>query len=395
MILTKKQEEGLRLTLNKYLNGERYVVISGYAGTGKSTLVKFIIEALADYDVDPEKDVVYSTFTGKAAQVLLSKGNKNVSTLHKLLYEHFPRPNGTFYRKKRAYIEYKIVVVDEVSMAPRELMELLFSHNVFIIALGDPFQIPPVDKDQDNGLLNNPDVFLDEIMRQEMESNIIRLSMKIRNHEPIPYEWEQGSDAIVIPKKDLNTGVLQWANQIITGTNATRIAINNQMRTLLGRGMVPEEGDKVICLRNYWDVIASNGDPLVNGTIGYISKPYETYNQVPKWYGGGIIKVLDANFTSDTLSEFGWLQMDEKQILTGERCLDYKTLFKLGSNPRTSHLVPMEFTYGYAITGHKSQGSQWSNVLVIEEKFPFEKEEHARWLYTCCTRASEKLVLVR
>ena len=365
------------------------------AGTGKSTLVKFIIEALADYDIDPEKDVVYATYTGKAAQVLLSKGNKNVSTLHKLLYEHFPRPNGTFYRKKREYIDYKIVVVDEVSMAPRDIMELLFSHNVFIIALGDPFQIPPVDKDQDNGLLNSPDVFLDEIMRQEMESNIIRLSMKIRDHEPIPYEWEQGSDAIVIPKKDLNTGVLQWADQIITGTNATRIAINNQMRTLLGRGMVPEEGDKVICLRNYWDVIASNGDPLVNGTIGYISKPYETYNQVPKWYGGGIIKVLDAVFTSDTLSEFGYLQMDEKQILTGERCLDYKTLFKLGSNPRTSHLVPMEFTYGYAITGHKSQGSQWSNVLVIEEKFPFEKEEHARWLYTCVTRASSRLVLVR
>ena len=87
--------------------------------------------------------------------------------------------------------------------------------------------------------------------------------------------------------------------------------------------------------------------------------------------------------------------MDEKQILTGERCLDYKTLFKLGSNPRTSHLVPMEFTYGYAITGHKSQGSQWDKVLVIEERFPFEKEEHARWLYTCCTRASSRLVLVR
>ena len=395
MILTKKQEQGLYLTINKYLSNERYVVISGYAGTGKSTLVKFIIEALADYGIDPEEDVVYATYTGKAAQVLLTKGNKNVSTLHKLLYEHFPRPDGTFYKKKREYIDYKIVVVDEVSMAPRELMELLFKHNVFIIALGDPFQIPPVDKNQDNGLLNNPDIFLDEIMRQEMESNIIRLSMKIRNYEPILYEWEKNSDAIVISKKDLNTGVLQWADQIITGTNATRVAINNQMRTLLGRGTIPEEGDKVICLRNYWDIIAKNGDPLVNGTIGYISKPYETYNQIPQWHGGGIIKVLDANFTSDTLADFGYLQMDEKQILTGERCLDYKTLFKLGSNPRTSHLIPMEFTYGYAITGHKSQGSQWDKVLVIEEKFPFEKEEHARWLYTCCTRACSQLVLVR
>ena len=393
MILTKKQEEGLRLAVSKYLNGERYVVISGYAGTGKSTLVKFIIEALADYDIDPETDVVYATFTGKAAQVLLSKGNKNVTTLHKLLYEHFPRPDGTFFKKKREFIDYKIVVVDEVSMAPRNIMELLFTHNVFIIALGDPFQIPPVDKDQDNELLNNPDVFLDEIMRQELESDIIKLSMKIRNHELIDYY--KGSDAIVMSKKELNTGVLQWADQIIVGTNATRININNQMRRLLGRGEHPEEGDKVICLRNYWDIIATNGDPLVNGTIGYISSPYETYNQTPRWLGGDTIKVLNACFTSDTDANFNRLQMDEKQILTGERCLDYKKIFRLSANPKTAHLIPMEFTYGYAITGHKSQGSQWSNVLVIEEKFPFEREEHARWLYTCVTRASDKLVLVR
>ena len=60
-----------------------------------------------------------------------------------------------------------------------------------------------------------------------------------------------------------------------------------------------------------------------------------------------------------------------------------------------SHLVPIDFTYGYCITCHKSQGSQWDKVLVIEEKFPFDKVEHARWLYTAATRASEKLVIVR
>ena len=393
MILTKKQEEGLRLAVSKYLNGERYIVISGYAGTGKTTLVSSIIEAFADFNIDPELDVCYCSFTGKAAQVLLNKGNKNVSTLHKLLYDHFPRPNGTFYRKKKVALEYKIIVVDEVSMAPRDLMELLFSHKVFIIALGDPFQIPPVDKDQDNGLLNHPDIFLDEIMRQELESGIVRLSMKIRNHEPISYGKD--SDTIVMPKTSLNTGTLKWADQILVGTNATRIAINNQMRELLGRGTTPEEGDKVICLRNYWDILGVNGDPLVNGTIGYLVNPYETYNRIPSWMGGDVIKVVNSEFISDVGEDYGRLQMDEKQILTGERCLDYKTLFKLSANLATRHLVPMEFTYGYAITGHKAQGSQWGNVLVLEERFPFEREEHARWLYTCCTRAVDKLVLVR
>lgn len=391
MILTKKQEQGLSLCIEKYLNNERYCVISGYAGAGKSTLVKIIVQNLPG--IDPEEDVVYACFTGKAAQVLLKKGNKNVTTLHKLLYESIPKPDGTFYRKIKPEIDYKVVIVDEVSMAPRNLMELLFKHNVFIIALGDPFQLPPVDKDQDNGLLNNPDIFLDEIMRQSLDSEIIQLSMKIRNHESIDYF--KGKDVIVMPKTDLNTGVLQWADQILVGTNATRVAINNQMRDLLGRGDRPENGDKVICLRNYWDNFAVNDDPLVNGTIGYIDNVYESFNRIPAWAGGNIIKVLYADFISDSNADFGPLQMDEKQILTGERCLDYRTIYRLMSNRRTQHLVPMEFTYGYAITGHKSQGSEWDKVLVLEERFPFEKEEHARWLYTCVTRASEKLVLVR
>lgn len=391
MILSNRQEQGLKTCIEKYINGEKYCVISGYAGAGKSTLVKFIVQNLPG--INPEDDVVYACYTGKAAQVLLKKGNKNVITLHKLLYESIPKPDGTFFRRPKPFIDYKIVIVDEVSMAPKQLMELLFTHNVFIIALGDPFQLPPVDKNQDNGLLNNPDVFLDEIMRQALDSEIIRLSMQVRNRES--FDYFTGHDAIVMPKKDLNTGVLKWADQILVGTNATRVAINNQMRDLMGRGNKPENGDKVICLRNYWDNLATNDDPLVNGTIGYISDVYETYNKTPNWAGGEIIKVLEAKFTSDSDADFGLLQMDEKQILTGERCLDFRKIYKLTSNWRTAHLVPMEFTYGYAITYWKAQGSEWDNVVVLEEGFPYDAETHARAMYTAITRASNKLVWVR
>ena len=390
MILTNKQEQGLKICIKKYLNHERCCVISGYAGAGKSTLVKYIVQSLPG--IDPDEDVVYACYTGKAAQVLLKKGNKNVMTLHKLLFDSLPKPDGTFYHKPKPYIGYPIVIVDEVSMAPNSLMNLLFKHNVFVIALGDPFQLPPVDKDQDNGLLYNPDIFLDEIMRQSLDSEIIRLSMKIRSSELIPYN--KGHDVIVMPKRELNTGALQWADQILTATNATRVNINNQMRDLMGRGNKPEEGDKVICLRNYWDSLDNDFNPLVNGTIGTLYDVYETYNCLPKWTKNNqIIKVLQAGFTSDMGTDFGELSMDEQEILTGQRCLDSKTIYKLGK--RYSHLIPMEFTYGYAITGHKSQGSEWDKVLVMEERFPFDKLEHARWLYTCATRASEKLVLVR
>ena len=182
MQLTLKQQKGLNIALQRYKDNEKYTVIGGFAGTGKSTLVKFIISALCNEGVD-ERDVCYATFTGKAAQVLLKKGNKNVSTLHKLLYDSFPQITGGFIRKPKTEIDYKIVVVDEVSMAPKTLMDLLFRHRVHVICLGDPFQLPPVDKDQDNHLLDNPHIFLDEIMRQAAESEIIRLSSQIRNQE--------------------------------------------------------------------------------------------------------------------------------------------------------------------------------------------------------------------
>lgn len=110
----------------------------GYAGTGKTTLVKFIISALEQYGINPDKDVVYTSFTGKATQVLQKKGNKNVSTLHKLLFEHYPRPDGTFFRKPVSFIPYKIVIVDECSMVPKELLERLISYQVHVICLRRP-----------------------------------------------------------------------------------------------------------------------------------------------------------------------------------------------------------------------------------------------------------------
>lgn len=136
MQLTKKQEEGLKIAVQRYRAKEKYTVISGYAGTGKSTLVKYIIEAL---DV-PDNRVAYATYTGKAAEVLRKKGNPNAITLHKLLYKNVLKPDGTYYRKPKDFIEYRVVVVDEVSMVPKDMMNLLFRFsNVYVLCLGDPF----------------------------------------------------------------------------------------------------------------------------------------------------------------------------------------------------------------------------------------------------------------
>lgn len=392
MELTNKQEEGLKTALERYKNGEKYTTISGYAGTGKSTLVKFIISAL---DVEESK-VAYAAYTGKAAEVLRKKGNPNAMTLHRLLYDSIPRPAGGFYRKPKTKLDYTIVVVDEVSMVPKSMIDLLLAHKVYVIFLGDPFQLPQIDKKEAHTLLDKPHIFLDEVMRQAAESEIIQTTMKIRNYENI--DFNKGKEVIVIPKKELVTGHLTWADQVICGTNATRQALNNQIRGLYGFEGLPQDGEKIVIKRNYWDICNNCGDALVNGCIGTFKNPFESFRRLPSYIKNNRrdLPVIISEFVSEDGSSFGNIEFDKDFLLIEEPCIDWKVSYQLSKlKNKLGDIIPKQATYGYALTGHAAQGSQWDKVLVIEENFPFSKEEHARWLYTCCTRPSEKLVLVR
>lgn len=392
MILTNKQEEGLKIILDRHKRNEKYTVVAGYAGTGKSTLVKFAIEAL---NVESSK-VAYATYTGKAAEVLRKKGNPGACTLHKLLYDHFPMPGGGFYRKPKTELDVTIVVVDEVSMVPKPMVDLLLKHKIYVIFLGDPFQLPQIDKDTENHLLDKPHIFLDEIMRQAAESEIIQLTMKIRNGESL--DSFKGNEVQIFKKNEFNTGMMTWADQIIVATNATRQSINQQMRKILGYSGLPQHGERMICLRNYWDDCNDAGDALVNGTTGIIENPFESFRRIPAYIKNDRrdLPTIVGNFIPDGGIEFHSIEMDKEMIMTGEKCIDWRVAYQLGKlKPKIGDIVPKEFDFAYAITCHKAQGSEWEKVLVIEEGFPFAKEEHARWLYTACTRAASRLVLVR
>ena len=390
MELTAQQLKGLDIAVQRYRSHEKYTVISGYAGSGKSTLVKFLVAAL---DI-PEEDIVYACFTGKACNVLQQKGCKNVSTLHRLLYEFRPCSDGTFIKLPRTDIEYDLVIVDECSMASKDLIDQLFRHQVHVICLGDPGQLPPINPEDDNHLLDSPHVFLSEIHRQAQESEIIRVSMDIRAGRPL--ELLDGKDVKIIDRDDLVEGMYLWADQILCAKNETRIGINNHMRQLLGREGDPQDGDKVICLRNYWETLDSNGNPLINGTIGYLQNNYTRLIKYPYFInGGGSFDAINSRLLTETDSRFGELLMDKRLILEGKESLDWKTKWALSKKDKFAWMVPMEFTYGYAITTHKAQGSQWDKILIYEENFPFAKEEHQRWLYTAVTRAAEKCVIVR
>ena len=390
MELTLKQEEGLKETLRRYKNHEKYVTISGYAGTGKSTLVRFIIAALG---IEEEK-IAYATFTGKAAEVLRRKGNKNAMTLHKLLYEFYPKRDGGFIKKPKLELEYDIVVVDECSMVPKSMIDMLLAHKIFVIFLGDPGQLPMIDKTESHDLLQHPHVFLDQIMRQAAESEIIRLTMKIRNGESIPFM--KGKEVMVIPRKELVTGHLTWGDIVITATNANRHAFNKQIRELKGKKGLIEDGDKLLIKRNYWNDCNDDGDALVNGTIGTIHNVFETFARIPRFIKADDhnIPIVAGEFIPEIGSSFGNIDFDKTFLDKEQPFLDWRASYQL-SRTKYANLNPRQATYGYAITCHSAQGSQWSKVVVIEENFPFDREEHKRWVYTGCTRPEEKLVLVR
>lgn len=393
MVLTKKQEEGLKIAVERYRNGDPWVCISGYAGSGKSTLVKFIVEAL---QLDPEEDVAYIAFTGKAASVLRQKGNPNACTAHKLLYYSKRLPNGRFCFNPREKLEknYKVIVVDEVSMLPVTLWNLLLSHNIFVIACGDPGQLPPIDKSTDNCVLNTPHVFLDEIMRQAQESEIIRLSMDIREGKRIMYS--KGKEVQVIQPREIISGMYDWADQILVATNRKRKEINDFMRAAAGREGAPEIGDKVICLANQWDTLDTTGEnALVNGSIGYITEIQKDEIYIPIFNFPNPLPIYRCNVHSDLDGDFENIIADYRALNEGVKTLEPRIAYQLYKRKDLKHLEPTEMNYGYAITTHKAQGSSWNKVLVMEESFPFDVEEHKKWLYTAVTRASDKLVLVR
>lgn len=369
--LTKKQQEGLEICLQRYKEGKPYTVIAGYAGTGKSYLVNAIVDAFGF----AEDEVAYASFTGKAALVLQNQG-KAAMTLHKLLYKSYPNGYGGFVHRPKPELdeELKLIIVDEISMCPKKLWNLLMKHNRYVIALGDPFQLPPIDKDSDNGLLNKPHIFLTEVMRQALDNDIIKYSMQLREGKNLEIGIK-GNNIQTLNKKDLVNGMFAWADQILCAKNDTRKWLNQSFRQLLGFTDTLNNGDKLICVKNYWSYISENEECLVNGLTGKVSN-----------INSKMENTICATFKTGEDS-FGELLLDHKLLKEGKPFVEYTKRGKV--LPKKS----IEMDFGYAITVHKAQGSQFNRVLVYDDCW-LEGEEYRRWLYTAITRAIDKVVIL-
>lgn len=195
---------------------------------------------------------------------------------------------------------------------------------------------------------------------------------------------------------ELDIAKMKWADQILCATNDTRNNINNKMRRNKGFGLEPEIGDKIIGLTNHWNFFSAvNSWSLTNGTIGYISS-FETEKvKFPKHIVDIPVDYMFTKMNTEDDDCFCSIPIDYQMLITNQSSLTPTQKYKINNAKKLPYPAPYDFAYAYAITTHKSQGSQWNKVLVVEERFPFDKEEHAKWLYTACTRASERLVVIK
>jgi exodeoxyribonuclease-5 len=359
-----QQDAALKAVARWLQAGEPQVFrLFGYAGTGKTTLARHIAE-------NADGGVAYAAYTGKAAHVMRNKGCVGASTIHSLIYRSRGEDeNGPMFALNNDSEAGKVglIIIDECSMVDEELAVDLLSFGRKVLVLGDPAQLTPV---AGGGYFTSaePDVMLTEVHRQAAENPIIRMSMTVREGGKL----EEGSygGSRVIGRDDVEQEDVLAADQVLVGRNNTRRSYNGRIRTLLEKaGPVPVAGDVLVCLRN------NRKRGLLNGSLWSVDKVRKPrkgllrYTLVPEEEEAGkekaVVSINPAFFdgTAEALSFPERKRSDE-------------------------------FDFGYVLTVHKAQGSQWDDIVLFDESFAF-REHRARWLYTGITRAASRITVVR
>ena len=360
---SSEQAEALD-SVGKWLRaGEPQVFrLFGYAGVGKTTLARHVAE-------DAKGDAVFAAFTGKAALVMRSKGCAGASTIHALIYRASEGAEGapTFTLNHDGPASRAgLIVIDECSMVDAELGRDLLSFGKPILVLGDPAQLPPV---KGGGFFTEaePDVMLTQIHRQAEDNPIIRLSQMVRDGGEISYGAY--GESRVIRREEIEAPMVLSADQVLVGLNRTRRLYNQRIRTLGGLvEPLPVAGDKLVCLRN------DRSKGLINGGLWRVEEL------------GGLRKDFVRMI----------VRSEDEPGRANAKVNVLKAFFE-GSDADLPYPVRREsdeFDYGYALTVHKAQGSQWDSVMLFDESRAF-REHQSRWLYTGVTRAAHRLTIVR
>ena len=414
--LSKDQQIALDTLLDwwKTPNRKQLITLGGYAGCGKTTIITVFRKILSEEN--PYIKVAFCAFTGKAASVMSVKlkktmtkdilGQDRISTIHSLMYEPVFEGENIIDWKKITYLRgIDLIIIDEASMVSKKMYEDLKSYKIPMIAVGDHGQLPPVDSTGFN-LMEDPEIKLETLHRFAENDGLIKASMMARIDGYIKFGNYNDQVFRVTPKDPMvKTFIRERCKNfddavILCGFNKTRIDMNRKIRKTFG--YVDDDlmtDDKVVCLKNN---PGAHGCQIFNGMIGTVSKKtlysncYDVTIRFPDNdfpYKGVISKTTFCNEKPD-MSEF-IVYRDLRILRKAKGVGDYYSINSVIKDINTKIYLDA-FDYGYAITVHKSQGSEWGNVVVLEEKAKYWASGNMwrRWYYTAVTRARDKLLLV-
>jgi exodeoxyribonuclease-5 len=396
MILNDQQLDAIKKIVKWYFcnSSERnYFCCFGYAGTGKSTVVNIAIKMLGL----PLSDVIFCTLTGKASLVLRMKGNPS-NTIHRTFYSVFKKGNSFLFSLKRKIpSNVKLIVIDEVSMVTKNMLNDILGFGVPTLCLGDPGQLLPVGAP--NMFLEHPElanVFLTKVMRQDDSSGILELANLARN-EQLP-EYREYKLSKVVQFNDVIDDVDKY-DMVVCYSNKMRRYLNKFIRTKKGyTSIYPQKGEKIVCLMNNYNYCIEYEDVpinIVNGMVGICNKDSIIIDE-------NNMELVNIDFTPDFLTEkniMGNLHINSKAFCEifeqYEKDISKEAFIEELYNDsieddKLGEVCMIDF--GYAITCHKSQGSEADNVLVIVEP-NIPKHMFFKWLYTGITRAKKSVTV--
>jgi exodeoxyribonuclease-5 len=385
------------------------LTVGGYAGTGKSTLLGKLIR-----EERGRLKIACVAYTGKAANILKQKlgalsgtgeTDVEVRTIHRLAYRPFENEDGDvrFKRLDRTKQPFDRFIVDEASMVSDSMFEDMQQFNVPILAIGDHGQLPPV-----NGagtLMADPDLRLEKIHRQAESSPIIRIAHAIRENNALPSTFPEGILAFHREphfKRHLREAIGEQAEAdvfdtaVLTYTNATRRDYNSFIRKarwgeeLAATG--PQPGDVVICLRNDHMAGIFNG---MRGVVESVVRRSETYYWTKVRFPDDGFSWTGLTLAKQFGRERSYANMNELR-----KSHEHVSPNPFANASKFNDLPCAFFDYGYAMTVHKSQGSQFKTVHLIMEFNPNGSADQElqslwqRWAYTGVTRAVENLSIV-
>lgn len=348
--------------------------LAGYAGVGKTTIAK-----MAEEEIRNRRHgwltVCVGAYTGKAANVLRKKGNPGASTIHSMIYVPKDVEGKTVWvlgGESAPAALADLIILDEVSMVDTRMANDVRSFKKKILVMGDPAQLPPVGG-AGAFLTRDPDAFLTEIHRQAAESPILRIATMLRQGQMPDYGC-YGDGVVIAPLTATSADlVYRPETQAIVAINRVRMTINQQIRRLRGfEGELPLAGERVMCCRNNRDLA------IFNGGLGEAT--------------------TDARRLVDGLNIRMSVQMEdvanELKLLPMNPALFAMHFDQTIAKPEHLSKGIELFDWGYTLTCHKAQGSEFDDATIIDDAGAFRADQW-KWRYTAVTRASERLAFLR